>query len=119
MLVFATSNALAALSTNYWVLAVGRVNPALALPVFWALAGARAVDLAGRDQAGRAMAAVIFGVAAASVFGVPMGVIVSEALGWRAAFAILAALAFTKAIMLLTLPNPPVRSLACRCADKP
>lgn len=105
MLVFAASNALAALSANYWVLAVARVIPALALPVFWALASATAVDLSGRNQAGRAMAIVTFGVVAASVFGVPMGVIVSEALGWRAAFAILAALASVKAIMLLTLPK--------------
>ena len=34
LLVFAAANALAAASTSFWVLAIARVVPALALPVF-------------------------------------------------------------------------------------
>lgn len=36
LLIFAASNALAAVSSNIWVLALARFIPALALPVFWA-----------------------------------------------------------------------------------
>ena len=35
LLIFAASNALAAISDSFWLLAVARLIPALALPVFW------------------------------------------------------------------------------------
>jgi predicted MFS family arabinose efflux permease len=47
LLVFALSNALAALAPNIWVLSLARFIPALALPVFWgALAGTTNVSAA-------------------------------------------------------------------------
>ncbi|MEG1817756.1 MFS transporter, partial [Pseudomonas sp.] len=38
LLIFAAANALAAVSDSFWLLAVARVVPALALPVFWGTA---------------------------------------------------------------------------------
>ena len=38
LLVFAASNALAAMSANIWILAIARFIPALLLPVFWGTA---------------------------------------------------------------------------------
>ncbi|WP_288502461.1 MFS transporter, partial [uncultured Pseudomonas sp.] len=46
LLVFAAANALAAVADNFWVLAVARVIPALALPVFWGTASETAGHLA-------------------------------------------------------------------------
>lgn len=105
---FGASNTLAALAPNIGIMAVARFVPALALPVFWSLASATAVELAGPARAGRAISMVAFGIVAATVFGIPIGVLISDAFGWRAAFGALAVLAFAKALLLWAcFPRPP------------
>jgi len=47
LVLFGLANALAAVSPNIWVMAFARFVPALALPVFWSLASATAVELVG------------------------------------------------------------------------
>lgn len=94
------SNVLAAVAPNYGTMAVARIIPALALPVFWSLASATAVDLMGADRAGRAISIISFGIVCATVFGIPIGTLVSDAFGWRSAFGVLAVVAFGKALML-------------------
>jgi predicted MFS family arabinose efflux permease len=94
------SNVLAAVAPNYGTMAVARIIPALALPVFWSLASATAVDLMGADRAGRAISIISFGIVCATVFGIPIGTLVSDAFGWRSAFSVLAVVAFGKALML-------------------
>lgn len=47
LLIFATSNALAALAPNVWVLALARFIPPLVLPVFWGTASETAGQLVG------------------------------------------------------------------------
>lgn len=106
LVLFGLSNTLAALAPDIGTMAVARLVPALALPVFWSLASATAVEIVGPERAGRAISLVAFGIVAATVFGIPIGVLISDALGWRAAFGILAAVAFAKAVMLLlTFPR--------------
>ncbi|OZI74253.1 MFS transporter [Bordetella genomosp. 12] len=100
LILFGLSNILAACAPNIWIMAVARFVPALALPVFWSLASATAVELVGPAHAGRAISMVAFGIVAATVFGIPLGVLISDALGWRAAFALLAGLSFAKALLL-------------------
>lgn len=53
LLIFAGSNVLAALSSNFWVLALARFIPALFLPVFWGTASETAGQLAGPSKAVR------------------------------------------------------------------
>ncbi|AWP66295.1 MFS transporter [Bordetella holmesii] len=100
LVLFGLSNVLAAYAPNIWIMAVARFVPALALPVFWSLASATAVEVVGPAHAGRAISMVAFGIVAATVFGIPLGVLISDALGWRAAFGLLAALSFAKALLL-------------------
>ncbi|CAK9888559.1 MULTISPECIES: MFS transporter [Pseudomonas] len=108
LLVFAASNALAAMADNIYVMGVARLIPALGLPVFWALASETAVDIVGPAYAGRAISKISFGVVCATVFGIPVGTLIGDALGWRAAFAVLALLALAKALLLfLYLPRTP------------
>jgi MFS family permease len=83
LLLFAASNGLAALATDYYVMAVARLVPALGLPVFWALASETAVDIVGPAYAGRAISKISFGVVCATVFGIPLGTLLGDALGWR------------------------------------
>lgn len=111
LLLFAASNLLAALAPNYWVMAVARLVPALGLPVFWSLASETAVDIVGPAYAGRAISKISFGVVCAMVFGIPLGTLLGDAWGWRAAFGLLALLALAKALLLWGfLPPTPRKS---------
>ena len=100
LLMFAFANTVAALAPNIWVMAFARLLPALGLPVFWALASETAVGIVGPEYAGRAIAKIGFGIVCATVFGIPVGTLISDAWGWRSAFAILAAVALVKALLL-------------------
>jgi predicted MFS family arabinose efflux permease len=65
----------------------------------------------GPARAGRAISTVAFGIVAATVFGIPIGVLISDAFGWRAAFAVLSAVAFAKALLLLfAFPSTRLRA---------
>lgn len=109
LLVFAGSNALAAVAPNLWVLGLARFLPALALPVFWGTASETATQLVGPERAGRAVSSVYLGISAAMLFGIPLGTLAAEALGWRGAFWLLAAVSLLIAVML-QFGMPAVRS---------
>ncbi|MGY2339787.1 MFS transporter [Pseudomonas sp. SDO5532_S415] len=100
LIMIGLANILAALAPNIWVMALARLIPALGLPVFWSLASETAVDIVGPDQAGRAVAKIGFGIVCATVFGIPVGTLISDAFGWRSAFTLLALIAFAKALLL-------------------
>jgi len=100
LIMFGLANLLATFAPNIWVMAVARLLPALGLPVFWALASETAVDIVGPEHAGRAIARIGFGIVCATVFGIPVGTLISDAFGWRSAFAILSVIAFAKALLL-------------------
>lgn len=100
LILFAVSNALAALAPNIWVLAVARIIPALALPVFWGTASETAAQLAGPERAGRAVSMVYLGISAAMLFGIPLGTVAGNVIGWRGAFWALAVLSALIALLL-------------------
>jgi predicted MFS family arabinose efflux permease len=111
---FALSNVLAATAPNFGVMAFARLIPALALPVFWSLASETAVQIMGQEKAGKAVSMVGLGVVLATIFGIPIGTLISHAYGWRTAFWVLALLALSKAVSLqlfmprMTLQREPV-----------
>lgn len=109
LLVFAGSNALAAVAPNLWVLGLARFIPALALPVFWGTASETAAQLAGPERAGEAVSSVYLGISGAMLFGIPLGTLAAEAIGWRGAFWLLAAMSLLIAVML-QVGMPTVRS---------
>ncbi|WP_295959846.1 MFS transporter [Rhodoferax sp.] len=100
LLLFAGANALAALAPNVGVLAIARFVPALALPVFWGTASETAGQLAGPARAGQAVSRVYLGISAAMLFGIPLGTLAADAIGWRGAFWVLAALSLAIAAMV-------------------
>jgi len=99
LVLFALSNGLAAMATNYWILALARLMPALALPVFWGTASETAAQIAGPAKGGRAVSTVYLGISAAMLFGIPLGTLASDAIGWRGAFGLLAALSLLIALL--------------------
>jgi predicted MFS family arabinose efflux permease len=110
LLVFAASNALAAVASNIWVLALARFIPALALPVFWGTASETAGQLAGPEQAGQAVSKVYLGISGALLFGIPLGTVAANSIGWRSAFWLLAALSLLIAAALWALMPPVART---------
>lgn len=115
MLVFAAANALAAVAPNIGVLSLARFIPALLLPVFWGTASETASQLVGPERAGRAVAQVYLGIAAATLFGIPLGTVFANLIGWRGAFWGLAALSLLMLVLLArympTLARPERSSI--------
>jgi DHA1 family inner membrane transport protein len=113
LMVFMASNALAAMSPNVWILAIARFIPALALPVFWGASSETAAQLAGPANAGKAVSKVYMGISAALVFGIPLGTLASDSLGWRGSFWLLSLLSLVIAILMQVfmprLPAAPKR----------
>lgn len=106
MLIFVASNSLAAMAPSIWVLSLARFIPALLLPVFWGTASETASQLVGPERAGRAVAQVYLGIAAATLFGIPLGTVAANMIGWRGAFWGLAALSLVMVILLaLFMPS--------------
>lgn len=116
LMIFSVSNALAAIAPNVWVLAIARFIPALVLPVFWGTASETAGQIAGPHRAGRAVSQVYLGISAALLFGIPLGTLASDIIGWRGTFWILAGLslvmALALAIFMPTLARPERLRLA-------
>jgi len=100
MVVFAASNALAAMAPNIWILSLARFIPALLLPVFWGTASETASQLVGLERAGRAVSQVYLGIAAATLFGIPLGTVAANMIGWRGAFWGLAVLSLVMTVLL-------------------
>ncbi|HEV7308683.1 MFS transporter [Ensifer sp.] len=100
LLIFSVSNALAAIAPNIGILALARFIPALVLPVFWGTASETAGQIVGPRRAGRAVSQVYLGISAALLFGIPLGTLASDAVGWRGTFWILAGLSLVMALAL-------------------
>lgn len=103
LLIFAAANALAAVASNLWVLAIARFIPALVLPVFWGTASETAAQIVGVKRAGRAVSQVYLGISAALLFGIPLGTVAATHFGWRSTFWLLAGLALVMAVGLVVL----------------
>lgn len=118
LLIFTAANVLAALAPNIWVLALARFIPALALPVFWGTASETAGQLAGPQRAGRAVSQVYLGISAALLFGIPLGTLAADAIGWRGAFWGLAVLSLAMALLIAVFMPTLARPQRLRLAEQ-
>jgi DHA1 family inner membrane transport protein len=83
---FIVGNALSALAPTYGVMLAGRIVAALCHGAFIGFATIVAGDLVDPARRSRAIAAMLSGLTAASVAGVPLGTLLGQQLGWRATF---------------------------------
>ena len=65
--------------------------------------------MVGPARAGRAVSSVYLGISAAMLFVIPLGTLAADAIGWRGAFWLLAALSLMVAL-LLQFGMPHLRS---------
>ena len=107
------SNAIVAVAPNLPLLLVGRVLLGAALSGFWAMSITVAARIAGPERLGRAVMFTSAGTSLATVAGVPIGVMLSEVLDWRAVFVFAAAATAVLAVVLrLLLPSVPAEASA-------
>lgn len=90
LLILVLSTALTAIAPNYVVLVIARVIGGVAHGIFWTVIGAYSAYLVPKEQIGRAVSIALGGGSLAFVLGVPLGTALGQAVGWRAAFGVLA-----------------------------
>ncbi|MHA6670025.1 MFS transporter [Homoserinimonas sp. A447] len=92
LLILVVSTVLTAFSPNYTILVISRIIGGVAHGIFWTVIGAYSAYLVPKEQIGRAVSISLGGGSLAFVLGVPLGTALGQAVGWRAAFGVLAAL---------------------------
>jgi predicted MFS family arabinose efflux permease len=100
LVVLAASTALSAVVPEYWMLIAVRVVGGVAHGVFWAIVGAYPARIVADAQIGRAVSVVLGGGTIALIAGVPLATALGQAVGWRAAFAVVAALTLLGALLV-------------------
>lgn len=105
--VFALANVLAGIAPSYEFLVGARILGGLAHGLFWAVTGPYASRLVPRHQLAKAISVTNAGGTAAFILGIPFGTALGHALGWRAAFLVMAAVVVVFAV-LVVLYLPPV-----------
>lgn len=110
MVVFIAGNVLAAASGGVVLLLVARVLSAFAHGVFMSIGSTIAADLVPRNRRASAISTMFSGLTIATVTGVPLGTLLGQHLGWRAAFAAIAAVGIAAFVANLTLVPSGLRS---------
>jgi MFS transporter, DHA1 family, inner membrane transport protein len=98
---------LAIAAADFGMLLVARVATGCLQGLFIGVAFAVATALVPRERMGRAIAVVIGGIAVSAAFGVPLGTLIGQTLGWRGTF--VAVLGFgLAALVAMLVAVPPV-----------
>ncbi|BBH24150.1 putative MFS-type transporter YtbD [Paenibacillus baekrokdamisoli] len=86
MIVFIAGNSLVAASSGIVLLLLARVISAFAHGVFMSIGSTIAADLVPENRRASAISIMFSGLTVATVTGVPLGTLIGQQLGWRAAF---------------------------------
>lgn len=86
MLVFIVGNSLAAGASGIGILLAARVISAFAHGIFMSIGSTIAADLVPENRRASAIAIMFSGLTVATVTGVPLGTLIGQEWGWRAAF---------------------------------
>ena len=106
--IFTLGNALSAVAGGYWMLMAARVVTSFNHGAFFGVGSVVAASLVPPDKRAGAVAAMFTGLTVATIGGVPAATWVSEAIGWRTAFAGIAGVgAIAMMSLRLALPSLP------------
>ena len=106
--IFTLGNALSAAAGGYWMLMAARVVTSFNHGAFFGVGSVVAASLVPPDKRAGAVAAMFTGLTVATIGGVPAATWVSEAIGWRTAFAGIAGVGAVAMLSLrLALPALP------------
>ncbi|MEV4413061.1 MFS transporter [Catellatospora sp. NPDC049609] len=99
LLAYSASNVLMSLSTAYPMAAAARLLGGLAHGAYWAMCAGYVARMVSPDRVGRAVTLVFSGGTVAILVGVPVGTALGVAVGWRAAFVVLAVVGVVLALV--------------------
>lgn len=109
----AVSNLVVAFAPGLVLVLASRFLLGAAISGFWAMSISVAAAIAGPERLGRAVMFNSAGVSLATVAGVPLGVLLGDAIGWRGVFVVAAALSALLAFGLRwLLPSVPAERAA-------
>ncbi|MBS1906304.1 MAG: MFS transporter [Actinobacteria bacterium] len=107
------SNVVVAIAPSLPLLLLARVLLGGALSGFWSMSVTVAARIAGPERLGRAIMFTTAGTTIATVAGIPLGVLLSQAVDWRGVFGIAAAATAVLAVALrILLPSVPAEGAA-------
>lgn len=102
------SNLIVAVAPNLILVLLARFLLGAAISAFWSMSITVAARIAGPDRIGRAVMFTTAGTSLATVAGVPLGVMLSEVLDWRAVFVLAGVVTAVLALGLrMLLPSVP------------
>jgi DHA1 family inner membrane transport protein len=105
---YVVGTAVAGLAESFGVLLAARVATGALQGLFIGVAFAVGTSLVPPERMGRAISAVLGGVAVSTAAGVPLGTLLAQASGWRAAFLAVTALGVVVlAATLVAIPRVP------------
>ncbi|MGN9846263.1 MFS transporter [Nonomuraea sp. H19] len=115
LLLFAAGNTICAVAGSYELLIAGRVVASLSHAAFLTLALMLTTRVVAPERVGTAIAVVGSGFSAATLLGVPVGVLLGEGMGWRAPFGVLAVLALVvTGLLAVVLPRQDAAATSVR-----
>lgn len=104
--IFFVGNAIAALSTTYGTMLVGRLVTGAASGAFFGVALSAVAQVTAPEIRGRATGLAMQGLMLGTALGLPLSTLIGDRFGWRAAFYAIAALTIIVAILtLIALPR--------------
>jgi MFS transporter, DHA1 family, inner membrane transport protein len=104
--VFAIGNALAAGASSFHLLLAARILTGSIHGLFIGVASVIAAGLVAPERRGWAISMVFGGIAVSTVVGLPLGTLVGQTVGWRAAFLVVVALGVAAlAASMLLVPS--------------
>jgi DHA1 family inner membrane transport protein len=98
MTIFILGNALCALAPSYAWLMAARIVISFSHGAFFGIAGIAATSLVPENRRAAAISLILAGITVANIVGVPAGVAIGNAFGWRSTFAAIAGLGIVSAI---------------------
>jgi DHA1 family inner membrane transport protein len=108
LVIYLAGNLFAVYAVGFGALLAARLVTGSIHGLFIGVASSVAAGLVTPDRRGQAMATVFGGIAVATVLGVPLGTLIGQALGWRATFVGIVALAVVALVATLFLvPSVP------------
>ncbi len=100
---FALSNLLTMISTEYYLLLVSRIMTAAVSGTIMSIAIVVAMKNSPQQYSNKVVTLMFVGFSVASVFGMPLGITISQVIGWRYVFALVLAMTLVLFILLLIL----------------
>lgn len=105
MSIFVLSNLISAFSTNFTMLMIARILPAILHPLFWNIS----IAIAFKEKGAKGVSTVMLGLSLATVLGIPMTTYAADLFhDWKASFFLSSVISFIAFIgLLLFIPSLP------------